>query len=583
MFKKILLPAALLFSSVTAYADAVYFEASVNKRTVSLNESFVYSITVNGGGVNLPEHKMDALPDFNRFGKSASQSISVINGKTSVSVTHSYTLAPKRTGKFTIQPAEIAFNGKTYLTESIEIEVIPAQSVQNIPVGNNQQQPLQNTSGKAFVKASVDKKTAYENEKLVYKFSFYTNVDLASNPEYYPPDFSGFWNDGSKLKSHFEVVDGLNYRVDEMETVLYPVGTGIKTILPAKLKVSVMDFSASSIADDFFNFFADMKNGQTKVLETNAIEIKVIPVPQEGKPSDFSGAIGDFKIKASIDKKDVNTNEPVTLTVIVSGSGNMKSVSNINFGVYDSFKKYDTIIANASGNSKKFKTIFIPLMPGEKEIPAVSLSFFNPVKKQYETIKTSPQKITVSGMAVYPKENVEDKSKINMVRKDINCNKHIKTLEMYKGYLIEKPAFYLIFAPFIILLVLSACYKMYVDKISRNPLKKLKVSHFAGIQKLIKKAEVEISENNFEAAMNLVYKALIEIINIETSVVSDNLQRDKIAYNLRVKGANDEKIAEIINMLERFDFYKFASVNLDKDSANALLNDVKTLTLNLKK
>jgi hypothetical protein len=583
MFKKILLLAALLFSSVTAYADAVYFEASVNKRTVSLNESFVYSITVNGGGVNLPEHKMDALPDFNRFGKSTSKSISVINGKTSVSVTHSYTLAPKRIGKFTIQPAEIAFNGKTYLTESIEIEVIPAQSVQNIPVGNSQQQPLQNTSGKAFVKASVDKKTAYENEKLVYKFSFYTNVDLASNPEYYPPDFSGFWNDGSKLKSHFEVVDGLNYRVDEMETVLYSVGTGIKTILPAKLKVSVMDFSASSITDDFFNFFADMKNGQTKVLETNAIEIKVIPVPQGGKPSDFSGAIGDFKIKASIDKKDVNTNEPVTLTVIVSGSGNMKSASSINFGVYDSFKKYDTIIANTSGNSKKFKTIFIPLMPGEKEIPAVSLSFFNPVKKQYETIKTPPQKITVSGMAVYPKENVEDKSKINMVRKDINCNKHIKTLEMYKGHLIEQPAFYLIFAPFIMLIVLSACYKMYVDKISRNPLKKLKVSHFAGIQKLIKKAEVEISENNFEVAMNLVYKALIEIINIETSVVSDNLQRDKIAYNLRVKGANDEKIAEIINMLERFDFYKFASVNLDKDSANALLNDVKTLTLNLKK
>lgn len=83
MFKKVLLSAVLLFSSVAVYADAVYFKASVNKKTMPLNNSFIYSITVNGGGINLPEHKMGALPDFNRLGKSTSQSISVINGKTS--------------------------------------------------------------------------------------------------------------------------------------------------------------------------------------------------------------------------------------------------------------------------------------------------------------------------------------------------------------------------------------------------------------------------------------------------------------------------------------------------------------------
>ncbi len=81
----------------------------------------------------------------------------------------------------------------------------------------------------------------------------------------------------------------------------------------------------------------------------------------------------------------------------VSGSG-------INFGIYSDFKKYDTIAASSSGNSKKFKTIFIPLASGEKEIPAASLSFFSPLKKQYETIKTPPQKITVKGCPYIPKE-----------------------------------------------------------------------------------------------------------------------------------------------------------------------------------
>lgn len=110
-----------------------------------------------------------------------------------------------------------------------------------------------------------------------------------------------------------------------------------------------------------------MGQGQNKNLETNSIEVKIIVVPSEGKPVDFTGSTGDFKIKSSIDKQNVKTNEPVTLTVIVSG---------INFNAYDGFDKYDTIIANTNDNSKEFKTIFISLVPGEKEIPATSLSFF---------------------------------------------------------------------------------------------------------------------------------------------------------------------------------------------------------------
>ncbi|GHT06398.1 hypothetical protein AGMMS5026_02120 [Endomicrobiia bacterium] len=591
MLKKILLPVILLlllFTSVLASAETIYFKASANKKTVTLSESFIYSVTVSGDSTNLPEYKMDAMPEFNRFGTTVSRSISVVTGKTSMSVTRDYTLGPKKIGKFTIPPAKITFKGKTYLTESVEIEVTPAQSVKSIPVvANRRQLSSQNAAaGKAFVKASINKKTAYENEKLVYKFSFYTNVDLVSNPEYYPPDFSGFWNDGSKPKNHFEVIDGSNYRVDEIETTLYPVGTGLKRILPAKLKIDLMNFSLPSGMNDFFSFFADngcAGDGETKILEAESLEIKIIPLPKDGKPADFYGATGDFEIKAVVDKKDVRINEPVTLTVTVSGSGNMKSISDINFGVYNDFKKYDTIVESTSGNSKKFKTIFIPLVSGEKEIPAASLSFFSPLKKQYETIKTSSQKIIVSGMSLHTEENVEDKLKIDIMHKDINYNKRIKTLKLYRGYLIEKPVFYLIFAPFIMLFILSVCYAVYMRIVSRNPFKKLKTLSFAEVQKLVKEAENRISENNFEASLDLLYQALIEIINIETGIKSDNLQKNQITGNLRKKNADDEKIIEIIKMLERFDFYKFASVNLDKDSINALLINVETLILSFKK
>ncbi|MDR3256387.1 MAG: BatD family protein [Endomicrobium sp.] len=595
MFKKILCKTTLLLfvPVITIYADVISFKASVDKNTIPLNESFIYSITISGDGTAFPKHQVGSIAEFNRLGTTTSQSMSIVNGKTNVNVTYKYTLNPKKIGKFTIQPAKITFNDKTYLTESVEIEVTPAQSVhsqnvnshntQNLSIANNQQQSRRqsssNSQGKAFVKASINKKNAYENEKLIYKFSFYTNVDLISNPEYYPPDFSGFWNDGSKSKSYFEIIDGSNYRVDEIETTLYPIGIGGKTILPAKLKIAITDFSSSSEMDDFFSLFSNMGRRQTKVLETNKIEVRVIPIPQEGKPMDFSGTIGDFKIKASVDKNDVNTNEPVILTVTVSGNGNMKSVSSINFNNYDDFRKYDTIVANTLDNLKEFKTIFIPLVSGEKEIPVAKLSFFNPIKKQYKTVETQPHKITVKGAAVHFEENSKNKSKRDVVRKDINYNKQIKTLNLYKGYLIEKSKFYLLFIPFVVLFILSAGYKICVNKIFRNPFKKLRNSYFVKAQKFIKEAETEISRDNFVVSLELIYQALIEIINIKTNIVSDNLQNAQILDNLRRKGVSEEKISEIIRILETLNFYKFASVNLDKISITALLNDVRTLDL----
>jgi hypothetical protein len=192
MFKNVLL--LLLFTSVLESAETIYLKSSANKKTVPLNEYFVYSVIMIGDSTNLPEYNMDAVPEFNRLGVAVSQSISVVNGRTSMSIIRDYTLGPKKTGKFTIPSAKITFKGKTYLTENVEIEVTPSQNVKSIPVGTDHRQSSSQKAAarKAFVKASVNKKIAYENDKLIYKFSFYSNVDLTSNSKYYPSDFLGF-------------------------------------------------------------------------------------------------------------------------------------------------------------------------------------------------------------------------------------------------------------------------------------------------------------------------------------------------------------------------------------------------------
>jgi hypothetical protein len=580
MFKKIPCISTLLFSTALIYADVISFNASVDKKTVPLNDSFIYSIAISGDSTNLPDHQIGTMLDFNRFGTSTSQTMTIINEKYNVSVTYRYTLGPKKVGKFTIPPATIKYNGKTYSTESIAIEVTPATNINNTSsISSNQanvrqrQHSSQNPPGKTFVKASVNKKTVYENEKLIYKFSFYRNIDLISNPEYYPPDFAGFWNDGSKPKERYDVVDGANYHVDELETVLYPVGVGVKTISPTKLKISIMDFSG--LDDDFFSVFSSMGQGRNKVLETNPVEVKVIALPQEGRPSDFSGAVGDFKISASIDKQNAQTNDPVTLTVTVKGSGNMKSVGNIHFSDYNGFTKYDTVVTSVSDNSKEFKTIFIPQLPGEKKIPAVSLSFFNPVKKQYETIKTQPQAIVVTGEPIYATHNSSSEdSGIETLTKDINYNKQLKNLKQFKGHLIKKPSFYLVFAPFIILLLTIFTYK----KILATPFRKrTDTSSTIQILKLLKNAEFEVSKNNLNLSVKLTHKALMEIITVKIGLAADNLSRDQINDKLSASGLDKIDITKIMELYDKLNFYKFASINLDEKSIQILIKNTDAL------
>jgi hypothetical protein len=578
--------------SVITYADSISFKASVDKKEVPLNESFVYSVTLSGDSAKLPEHQISNLTDFTRFGTSTSQSMSVINGKTSVSVTYKYTLGPKRIGKFIIPPAKITYNGKAYLTETIDIEVVPAQSTQSLQYSSinnsvngkrqSERAAQANPPGKAFVKASVNKKAIYENEKLIYKFSFYTNVDLISNPEYFPPSFAGFWNDTSKSKNRFEIIEGINYRVDEIETVLYPIELGLKTIQPAKIKIAIMDFSSPDDTDDFFSLFSNMGRGQTKMLETKPINIEVVPLPKTNRPVDFSGAVGDFKISASLDKKQVQTNEPITLTVTVKGNGNMKSVTGINFDSYEGFKKYETIVSNDSENVKEFKTIFIPLISGSQEIPGVSISFFNPIRRKYETMKTTAQKVEVTGETVSSGNFVDVGSSKSIIhnKDDINYNKQINDINSNKGYLLKNPKFYLIFVPFIVLLIFSVCYKTYRTKYLNNGINSKKI-HLRNVWKLIKESEIEISKDNYKKSLDFANIAFSKFLNYQISKDSQILSKNIMIEELKKLKLNNEMIDKILKISEEFNFYRYSSVNLNKETVYKLINDVKSIVLDM--
>lgn len=584
---KIFLFVFVLLLSSYAYADTLAFTAKTDKSKLALNEYLVYSLTVRGEAATLPEPQLGELADFNIYGSGRSQNISFVNGKRNGSVTYSYTLAPKKMGKFTIPPAKLEYEKIVYTTDPVEIEVTEAAKIQSAQVQTGRTSrtstaQIQNERANLFVKAAVDKKSVYVNEKLIYKFSFYTNVDLVSSPQYLSPEFKGFWKDFSTPSNRYETVDGVNYLVNEVETVIYPLESGKITIDPSGVRVTVMDFASpgSGSVDDFFSLFINMGQRKEKILETDEISINVLPLPLENRPEDFNGAVGRFQLSASVDKNEAQTNEPVTVTVKVTGSGNMKSVSDINFKPGKDFKVYDTVSSNITADSREFQILIMPLTPGEKKIGPIKLSFFDPAKKAYSFAETAPIVIKVDGAAVINPENDFKGSSAGLpkIKSDIRYNKQISTVNSYyKGYLVREPLFWMLLIPFVLLFAAALLFRVFVSRKSKDPVLRLKNEAGALSEKCIADAEDKAGVNKCHDFYESVYDGLIYAVTMKTGIRSESLHISEISSNLEKAGVGKNEIKEIEEILNRINFYRFASVKSDGKAMNDMLLKVKEI------
>lgn len=382
-----------------ALAD-VSISASVDRNKVPLNESFQISVTISGTG-NVPNPQMPDLANFTVASSGRNQNISFTNGQMSSSVTNTYVLTPKSAGKFTIGGFSVTIDGKTVQSQPVEIEVTAAAPVPS--PGAPQQQAASNQPPGAFIKMSVDKSKIYLNEQAILSFRFYYRVRLMAQPQYSPPEKTGFiFEELTPPREFVENVRGAAYHVSEIKTALFPTKTGSITIPPAGLKITVPVSRGGPFDEDFFNQFFG-PSGREYLLKSEPVQITVLPLPSENKPKDFSGGVGEFKISASADKSKLSIGEPLTLSVTIEGSGNLKSLNDPAFPPFTGFRKYDSAsslnIDNSKGNiqgSKVYKIVLIPQISGPQTIPPIPFSAFDLASKKYRTSQTSAISLEVS-------------------------------------------------------------------------------------------------------------------------------------------------------------------------------------------
>lgn len=578
------------------YAD-ISINASVDRDRVAFGESVSLQVNVSGDVSNLPPPALPALADFNVYSSGTSQNISFANGKVSSSRTYNFVLSPNKPGKFTIGPVSLTVDGKTYSTEPINIEVLSTgtSSVGSAPPqeqsGKQQVNAAPGENREIFITASLDKKNVFVNESVTYTFRFFTARNLYSNPGYNPPDFTGFIvEDLPPQRSYRTQINGKTYSVVEIKTKLFPASPGMYNLGTASLKVNIQDFSRTPFGnffdDDFFKSF--FSSGKTTVVKSEPLTLKVVALPAEGKPADFAGAVGIYRISAVSDKSKVEANSPVTLTVNISGEGNIKSISEPKFPGMVGVRKYDTVssvnISKANYSvtgSKIFKTVVIPERPGIITIPEISFSYFDPGAKKYKNIKSSPLRLEIlpSSRPVSANLPPVGSGGIDILGQDI---RFIKTeLGKKPNGNIKNTASNILLIITPIFFLISLGYNRYDFFVSGN-------SGIIKSRRAYKEFNKKISglEKSFagiEDFYGAIFDLTIKYLSDKSRVVLSGCTFGEIENVLLQKNISPENIKTVRDILENADFVRFTPVADKNINMKMEADRIRTAIRNIEK
>jgi hypothetical protein len=553
------------------------FTASVDNNKVGINDRFQVTFTFSGTDIN--GLKNFSPPSFQNFmilsGPNQSSNMEIINSTVSASQSFSYYLQAKATGKFTIGSASISSNGKDYKTNPIAIEVVSGSTKPNN--SSNAQGPIisnKDIEDNLFVRAAADKQKVYIGEPVTVTYKLYTRLNIASQMSVNKlPQYNGFWAEELDTPNNItfttEVLNGKQYRVGILKkVVLFPSQTGELSVTPFELNVPVQikkRRSSGNIFDDFFNDpFFDAGQTVNYNAKSNTLKIKVIPLPDKNVPPSFSGAVGSFTLNSKIDKRDVKTDEPVSLKINISGTGNIKLINAPEIKLPTGFDKYEPKISeqvNRNGKitgTKSIEYLVIPRIAGKAEIPPVKFSYFDLNKKSYVTLSSEPYTLNVekgSGSSNYAETSKEN---VKLLGDDIRFIKMSSDIEKKGGIVIYSVGFWVAAGFPLLLLAGMVTFKKRNDRLLSNArlLKYQKAQKIA--KNRLKIAKNLLQEKNQTEFYSEISLALYGYLEDKLNIPKSEFTLDQAITKLKQSNINESVINDLKNTAEKCEYIRFA-------------------------
>lgn len=555
----------------------ITFKASA-PQTVVAGRSFQLVYTINAEAGERELRIPDLTKDFDvLYGPvSSTMSNTQITGTqvvTVVNTSFTYTLMPKKEGTVNLAPATIRAKGANYTSNALAIKVVtPDKAAGPDNGGQEEVGGVKISKDGIFVKMLVSKTKVYEQEGLLLSFKIYTQYATEFQAVKFP-EFEGFLSQEIEFRPQWvpEFVNGREYRAAVLkQVVLYPQRSGKLTIQGGKLDVVLQiptPQRVQSFFDDFFNSYREVN----KTLSATPVTIDVQPLPA-GKPASFTGAVGQFNMASSISADRVKANEGVTITVKISGTGNIKLVKNPEVSFPNDFDIYDpkvtTDIKTTQSGTTGTKTIeyfAIPRYAGDFTIPAIEFSYFDPNTGKYNTLSGGPYPLHVEkgegaengGAPVV--SDFTNKESVKYLGQDIRYLKVKGVRFAPKNELFFGSFIYILCytVPLILFVLFFIVYRKQVKenadiaRVRTKKANKIAVRRLKAAGKLLKEHKKEAF---YDEVLRAVWGYLSDKLNIpQASLTKDNVEAELINY-----GADEPLINEFMEVLNTCEFARYA-------------------------
>ncbi len=574
----------VLLTNIFLFAGELNFVASVNKTEVSQDEPLILTVTVQGENIGkVPSPELPHLPDFEIGGRSSSQSTNIqfVNGKVTQqqTISYVYTLYPSKIGELMIGSCRLEFEGKTYTTQPIQVNVVKGTAKPSPPPvsGPTPSEPGIAIDENLKLVTVVNRKSVYVGEQVTVEFTLYNRLNISDLNLAQMPSFSGFWVepifDAQRLNFQRKAVQGKLYDVAIIrKSALFPMTSGQLKINPMEMDIAVVQRS-----QDFFDFF-----GRTKTvrIKSNPITIDVKPLPTAENPDEFTGGVGHFTIKASLDRTTSEAAEPINLIIRLSGTGNVKLIEKPSIPSIPNVKTLEPEIKDnikADGDQikgyKEFNYPLIPQIDGEHVVPEIKIAYFNPKDKKYHELVTEKLRFTAIQTAAAT-EAVRTEG-LRVLGTDIHYIK--ANASQLSGQRLS--AVWWLTSLYVLALAIVAIsffYRRHQTRLltDRAYARKLRASRT--VRNLLKQAETSLKQNNEIELLNLLSKILLSYIGDRYNIDTSALTKERLIEDLKEKKIDNTLLTQLSNVLDQCDLVRF-SPGMKCDNPKELYEKTKAM------
>jgi BatD DUF11 like domain len=565
------LPAGEVELSATADASEVPLDG-----TLTLRIAVTYGSKADTGDLQVP-----TFADFDVVSRSQSEQVTFTLSNSSPSfrrtVVTSLALTPRRTGELTIEPVKLEFHGQRFQTDPIKVRVVPAGQAQRRRAQGLDDRLADNLDPFADVhpgqrdlilRAAVDNERPFVGQQVTYSLYLLARTNVSSIEKLQIPRLDGFWSEDveapQQLVPEQRILDGVPYTAYLLRRrALFPLRPGKAAIEPAEVQV--------------LTGFGMLFSRESSRRSSQALQLEVQPLPP-GNPAGFDfGNVGQWTLSASAEPSTAPVGHPITFRLVANGRGNVRDLRLPGLPVLPGLRAYDATVSDKAtiergqiNGTRTVEQLLVPERTGAVEIPSLAMDIFDPVQKQYRTVRTDPIALRVDVGPV-------GQPAAEPISQNLLAKGGIRPIRLHLGSVQRatppwaRPWFWttLGLPPFGLALLLGAARLRRMLQVDPGR-KRMELARSAAAKRL-RKARTLLQRGESVAFYAEIVRAVTGYLADKQGIAAAGLTRDELVSALLARGQPEEPVRRLVRILDDCDRARFAPGSGESPAREAML------------